>query len=463
MPTKFLKQKNWFAFATTLALIILFIIRFYKLDVYPRGFFVDESSIAYNAVSIAQTGKDEHGVLFPVYFKAFGEFKNPILIYSQAILYTFLPSTIYTARLAVALWGLAFVTLIWAYTKKDRLELRLVKILLVATIPWLFHLSRINFEVIVYPTLVLASLIPLRHYFAKHQMKDWLFFVALITISFYSYTAGRLLTPLLLILAGVILIIHQRKNAISQLLFGTSLSLLLIIPAVAWSYYYPNSLLARYELVGKSDLPISQQINNIARTYREHTRLSYLFEVGDNNLRHSTGKGLLPLVTLPLFLIGLNQFWKKRKDPFIWFLLGGLALSPLPAALTWDDVPHALRSVLFVVFFIPIIFAGIDRTIKLKNGKKWLIAITIIILAEFFSYWSHYRTVYRTTNYKWFHVGDLENIVAMHERGEDFIITEDVFFGTYATAAYLYEYPPERMQQVVPSYRIKKIKFAEKN
>ena len=47
----------------------------------PPGFFVDESSIAYNAYTISQHGVDEYGTSWPLFFRAFGEYKNPVLIF----------------------------------------------------------------------------------------------------------------------------------------------------------------------------------------------------------------------------------------------------------------------------------------------------------------------------------------------------------------------------------------------
>ena len=52
----------------------------YRIATLPEGFYVDESSIAYNAHLIAQSGHDEHGVAWPLYFKAFGEYKNLLYI-----------------------------------------------------------------------------------------------------------------------------------------------------------------------------------------------------------------------------------------------------------------------------------------------------------------------------------------------------------------------------------------------
>ena len=47
---------------------------------HPPGFSIDESSICYNAYTVSQTGRDEDGVSWPLFFRAFGEYKNPTLI-----------------------------------------------------------------------------------------------------------------------------------------------------------------------------------------------------------------------------------------------------------------------------------------------------------------------------------------------------------------------------------------------
>src|SRR2546421_9334417 len=75
------------------ALLVLFLVAF-GVALYfeglrhnPPGFHLDESSIAYNAHTVSQTGRDEHGEAWPLYFRAFGEFKNPVYIYILAALF----------------------------------------------------------------------------------------------------------------------------------------------------------------------------------------------------------------------------------------------------------------------------------------------------------------------------------------------------------------------------------------
>lgn len=64
-------------------LILLFLLtRLYGLISVPSSVYWDEASIGYNAYSILKTGKDEWGEFLPLHFRAFGEFKLPVYIYS---------------------------------------------------------------------------------------------------------------------------------------------------------------------------------------------------------------------------------------------------------------------------------------------------------------------------------------------------------------------------------------------
>ncbi len=51
------------------------------LDTAPLPAYVDETSIGYNAWAISSHAVDEHGAHLPLYFTAFGEYKNPVYIY----------------------------------------------------------------------------------------------------------------------------------------------------------------------------------------------------------------------------------------------------------------------------------------------------------------------------------------------------------------------------------------------
>ncbi len=89
-----------------MAIIFLAIfLRVIFLNEVPNGFYSDEASIGYNAYSILKTGKDEHGMLLPLYFKAFGEYKNPVYIYSAIPFIKIFGLNEFAVRLTSALFG----------------------------------------------------------------------------------------------------------------------------------------------------------------------------------------------------------------------------------------------------------------------------------------------------------------------------------------------------------------------
>jgi hypothetical protein len=63
-------------------IILFFVSRLYRISNIPPSVYWDEASIGYNAYSVSVDGKDEWGSFLPLHFRAFGEFKLPVYIYS---------------------------------------------------------------------------------------------------------------------------------------------------------------------------------------------------------------------------------------------------------------------------------------------------------------------------------------------------------------------------------------------
>ena len=68
-----------------IVLLIAFVLRISNVDSLPPALNWDEVSHGYNAWSILKTAKDEWGKLFPIIFKAYGDFKLPVYIYVTAL------------------------------------------------------------------------------------------------------------------------------------------------------------------------------------------------------------------------------------------------------------------------------------------------------------------------------------------------------------------------------------------
>lgn len=102
----------------SLIIILGLFLRTYKLGDIPAGFFCDEASIGYNAYSLLHTGKDEYSISFPIFFKAFGEYKNPIQIYSTVPFIAAFGLNEVAARLPSTIYGILCLIAIYALTNE---------------------------------------------------------------------------------------------------------------------------------------------------------------------------------------------------------------------------------------------------------------------------------------------------------------------------------------------------------
>jgi len=137
----------------------------------PPGFHVDESSVAYNAHLIATTGKDEHGEPWPLFFRAFGEYKNPVYVYLLAAVFRVTGPSIAVARQSTAMLGLlAAVFMGWLALRMSRQWIVASFVLATATLtPWLFELSHVVVEVALYPLVIALFLLAVHRSSRKQQ------------------------------------------------------------------------------------------------------------------------------------------------------------------------------------------------------------------------------------------------------------------------------------------------------
>src|SRR5438876_1436885 len=123
---------------------ILLVVGLYVLGVphNPPGFYLDESSIAYNAHTISETGRDEFGVSWPLYFRAFGEYKNAPFIYLLAALFRLTGPSMFVARLLSVALGLMAALLLGMLAARiaKRREVGVMVGVIALFTPWLFEL-----------------------------------------------------------------------------------------------------------------------------------------------------------------------------------------------------------------------------------------------------------------------------------------------------------------------------------
>src|SRR6202042_626219 len=91
--------------------------------------------------------------------------------------------------------------------------------------------------------------------------------------------------------------------------------------------------------------------------------------------------GMLLWVMAPLLIAGILVCWQRRREPFVRFLVVGIVLAPIAAALTNNGTPHALRSSGMLPFLIILAVLGADGIRVALVGRASAAGVVAGILA----------------------------------------------------------------------------------
>jgi 4-amino-4-deoxy-L-arabinose transferase-like glycosyltransferase len=353
----------------------------------PPGFYLDESSIAYNAHTISQTGRDEFGVSWPLYFRAFGEYKNPVYIYLLAGLYYLFGPSIFVARLLSVALGL-MAALLLGILARQMTRRRSIGVILGVTAlltPWFFELSRLVLEVALYP-LALALFLLMLHQASTKVRWSQLNIVALaatLGLLTYSYSIGRLLAPLLA--AGLIFFItRERLKAIIQTWVVYALTL---IPLLVFNRNHPDALLTKFRwatYITPQSTPL-KIVAEFVRHYASNINPWNLLFAGDaNQAIHIPSMGSMLLAPALVIAGGIALVLRRhRKDPWWRFILYGVVVSIVPASLTRDPFP-SLRlialPIFLLIFSIPV-FAWLLEAGAKQQARHAILVLVLIFTA----------------------------------------------------------------------------------
>lgn len=397
-------------FYLSVIVLIAFLLRVLYLDKIPPGLYADEASIGYNAYCISETGRDEHGEILPVYFKAFGEYKNPVLIYFAALLIKLFGPTVFTLRLAPAISGIlaVFFTYKLAELYFDKL-VSLLSAFLLAVSPWHILFSREVGDASSLTVFLLAGFY-LFSLGLKTENRYIIFSSIPIGLSFYCYGIAKIFVPLFyffLILTNYKKVLEKKRTMIiCFLLVG-----LILIPMVKTSL--EKDIQGRFNMLSIANNtfsldPKEKELKNsnlsfltkhkstliatiFIQNYFKHMSLDFLLKNGDRNIRHHTeSRGQLLWFTFWMAIVGFFYLiLKKQKELYIfpvWFLL-----FPVPASLTWESLPHAPRTICglpvfeilaAVGFTLLFSFAKDLSKMNYKNAKILLYSLLLLIVLK---------------------------------------------------------------------------------
>lgn len=354
-----------FAWYVAIALIgLMGVIRFWGLDASPPGFFMDEAYIGAHVLCLAHTGHDADGRAWPLFSPSGGGgYASPTHLYPAALWVRCFGGSIVALRAyAAATMSLALVGLFFLARTLMGLRGAVYALLAASLSPFFFQFSRMAFDD---PAAFLLGLTWGMYFFVRSpRWIDSLLAALFLSLSAYAYPSGRIILPLVF---GLLLWLKWKRRELRAANIGIFLAAvgLLCIPVAIQTLR--GGLMARYDAVGLFS-PQYRQAQHLEgsrvwlaffKNYLLHFGPGYLFLHGDANLRHNPAfSGELSWFDIAALLLGLiylvagrGKSWKEfRLNPVAVFCVAGFVIGVLPAALTWEGVPHSLRSAASWVF-----------------------------------------------------------------------------------------------------------------
>lgn len=248
---------------------------------------------------------------------------------------------------------------------------------------WHLNFSRIGFRAILVPFFLVWSFFFLFLSFRKEKIILIILAGLFFGLGFYTYPAFRFVPFLILIF----LIFHFRKffqeKKLSKFFLLTIIFLLVtfitLLPLMLYFLKNPDDFLFR-----TSQISIFTSSSPFLEFLKSSILTSLMFNfLGDGNWRHNfASRPLLDPLTGLFFLLGLGLIIRNfQKEKFLAiFFLSWLFFLSLPATLTREGLPHALRSIGLIPPTFLLAGLGASYLSQFFEKNKILFATLIIFL-----------------------------------------------------------------------------------
>jgi len=335
------RRIGWSEWGLLIAICVMgALVRVYRLGEVPGGLFCDEAALGYNAFTLANWGRDEHGVMLPAFVWSFGGYKNPIFIYVCAIFVKILGLSEFSTRLPSVFFGVATIIGIFFLARELWGKVAAVfAAFFLAVTPWHIHFSRIAFELISFPCLFIFGLLFMIRGL-RYQGRNWLYAAIFIALTFYSYAIAFIFVPLFS-LAFCVLYWRELWARRRALAIPASIFLILVTRVIVFklvngrdSNYFEN-----VTWIFSDPTPIV----TFFKYYLKFFSPSFLFRNGDPIIRHSVQVyGELPDNSWPLVIVALISLCIPISRVNL-LILSWVLLYPLGATIM-NEIPSASRS-----------------------------------------------------------------------------------------------------------------------
>ena len=387
-PQKPVNSGPWSRASRVLVLLVVFVVgitTLHDLNGTPPGLYIDEVAIALTARALWETGADLYGDRVPLFPVSFRDRESRMLV-NPVYTYTAIPFAVagpggWSARLPSVLWcwiAAAGIGLCVHETTRSRWIAFGVGAAAALT-PWLFVMGRMGWEAISFPAATSLAVWSLLRGARTGASRPFLWSGLLFGLSLYAYSTARLLVPLTVGAAALILVADARVRwSLTRMLLIVAL---MGVPMAFHMLLHPGALTWRMgDMSIWRDSPgLPDLVQRFATNDLRYFSPQFLFLEGDSNLRHGMGRGMLPWVAAPLIVAGVWEAWRRRGEPAVRMIVACLLIAPVAAALTTDGQPHATRSITCVIFWAVLAGMGIRRLLSVVPWRTAAASVIVLL------------------------------------------------------------------------------------
>lgn len=339
-----------------LLLIILSIAAFFRLwqlDLIPPGLYPDVALNGNEALQSLKTGD------FKVFYPE-NNGREGLMMWLIAASFSIFGVSVWSIKIVAAIAGILTILGLYLLTKElftklyenSSRSIALLASFFLATSFWHTNFSRIGFRAILLPLVSVFAFYFLFRGFRTQKIRNLIFSGIIFGLGFYTYTSYRMIILLLPLL--IFCLWYLRKN--KKILMATGCFLITtIVIALPIGFYFlqnPQDFMSR--MTGVSIFAQENPIRAFGESLISHLGMFNIF--GDPNWRHNlSGSPQLPWPLGILFLIGIIFSIKEiflairtknhQQTMVPIFLISWFFTMLLPGSLTFEGIPHSLRTI----------------------------------------------------------------------------------------------------------------------
>ena len=466
-------------------------LRIYLMDNFPVQLSPDEVTQLYDAISIAQTGRDIYGNFLPTMFVSVNDYKPPFYIYMTSLIYLFFGNKEIIIKIPGMIFGILLIPAIFFFILKllKSEKIAFLGAFLTSISPFEIFFSRKSFESITGISFILLGFTFLIVYVQRKEGMKWVYLGFLFLVfAMYTYFSHAIIIPILM---TIFLLIYKdtfwksRKKILFPILFAIVLllPLMFVILTNTGSRYRSQTVFIGQDInLGKqidfikSDNYLLTQLLSLKSTtdfafnrYLKQFNPSYLFGNGlDMTNQGPLGMGILYSTQLFFLFLGLIYLVKNnsrlRKENL--FILSWILVGMIPSGITFEETsPH--RSIMVFTMLDILTAVGIFYLLSLiisyNLRYKYIAYISLIFLFLFqLIYFLNIYFVnfpYEKSQFIQYPFKEVAKFSWLNYNNYDQIVFDPLFgqhapvigTGVHYYFGYYGNYPPSKMQQ---EYRI---------